>query len=422
MEDWELFLVDDQSTDNTSEIMSLYEGGERISTMRTDGIGLPAVANTVLKKARGKYVIRLDGDDVFDENILLVLCHHLETHPDVALVFPDYYLVDEHMGLIRQEWRTQIFQSNHVVDIPPNGACTLIRRSILDQIGRYREDLRAQDGFDIWTKIFNDFRCANINLPLFYYRRHGKNLTDNVVRILEARRTIKRDGVEKLLPAFKPVLSVIPCRRNYDIFPNLWSKCLNGDTLLDIAIRTSCASRLFDAIVVVSDNAEVEKVVARHDDPRLTVKPRDPRSTIPSVDIAETLEPVVREMAEQWEGITVLSYVQAPFATTSNLEEAAYSLLLNDADSAFGVEEIEASLFRRDANGLVAINKSGKFRSDYDVIYSDARTSLAIRNHNLKHGSLMGSRVVNFVVPKREAFFIHSREEFEVARIMKERT
>ena len=74
--------------------MDLYRGHPRISLHRTEGIGLTAVCNFALEQAKGKYVIRLDGDDVFDENILLVLGNLLDRDPDLALVFPDYYLVD----------------------------------------------------------------------------------------------------------------------------------------------------------------------------------------------------------------------------------------------------------------------------------------------------------------------------------------
>ena len=73
VEDWELIVVDDGSTDETPEVMNLYRGHPKISVHRTEGIGLPAVCNYALARAKGKYVIRLDGDDVFDENILLVL-------------------------------------------------------------------------------------------------------------------------------------------------------------------------------------------------------------------------------------------------------------------------------------------------------------------------------------------------------------
>jgi glycosyltransferase involved in cell wall biosynthesis len=89
VDDWELLLIDDGSTDDTSQVMDLYRGHPRIKIHRTDGIGLPAVSNLALREAKGDYIIRLDGDDFFDENILLILGSYLDRDGELALVFPD---------------------------------------------------------------------------------------------------------------------------------------------------------------------------------------------------------------------------------------------------------------------------------------------------------------------------------------------
>lgn len=417
-DNWELLLINDNSSDSTEEIMSLYSGNEKVRIFKTKGIGLPAVANLAVKHANGEYVIRLDADDIFDENILLVLGNFMDKNPDVALVFPDYYLMDDAYGIIMHERRNSIYDNNHVLDVPANGACTMIRKSILEKIGGYREDLGAQDGFDIWTKITKEYKCSNINLPLFYYRRHGENLTENNQRILSARRTIKKDAVNTVIENFHPIISVIPCRKNYDVYPDLWSLDIDGLTLLDIAIQTNIKSSLFDKIIITCDNDEVTKIISKYDDPRLAFIPRDTRNTIPSSNIVLALENVVKNMGKCWNGITFLSYIQAPFTSTETIDESIYTLVMNDADSSFAVEEITTSLFKRSANGLLPINQFGKFRSDFNIIYGDARTALATKNSNFKTGSLTGSKIVNFVVHKDEKFFIHSKKDVEILRLL----
>ena len=69
VEDWELIIIDDGSTDETPQIVDRYSSHPRISVFCTDNIGLPSVCNLALENAKGKYIIRLDGDDIFDENI-----------------------------------------------------------------------------------------------------------------------------------------------------------------------------------------------------------------------------------------------------------------------------------------------------------------------------------------------------------------
>jgi glycosyltransferase involved in cell wall biosynthesis len=416
---WELFLINDNSSDNTQKIMQLYKGDSRIKLFTTNGLGLPGIANLALKNAKGKYLIRLDADDVFDENILLVLSNYLDRNPDVALVFPDYFLMDETGCVYAQERRQQIYYNNHMLDMPANGACTMVRKDILKKLGGYREDLGAQDGFDLWSKIIKKYKCANVNVPLFYYRRHGDNLTENFNRILSAKREIKKDASTLYLDEYRPIIAVIPCRKNYDFCTDLWNQKIDGKTLLDIAIETCLKSSLLDKVVITSDNPHVKKTMSKYNDLRLCYIKRDSEYTIRSRPIVYTLEKIINELDIGWKGITVLSYIQAPFTTTETIEESVYTLVMNGADCSIAVEEINEPLFKRMPHGLVQINSKGILTSDFDIVYGETRTCMATKNTNLKKGSLTGSKIVNFLVPKEERFFIHTESDLKIARLLK---
>jgi len=416
--DWELIIIDDNSSDNTQEVMRLYEGHPSISIHRTDGIGLPAVCNFAIVKAKGEYVIRLDGDDVFDENILLVLSHYLDSHPEAALVFPDYYLMDEYGQIYAQERRERVYSENHMLDMPPNGACTLIRKSVMTEVNGYREDLGSQDGLDLWTKLIKNKKCFNVNLPLFYYRRHGENLTKDVQRILAARRQIKRDVIDQTLLSHRPIIGVIPIRKNYDFVPNLWSQKLNGRSLLSRDIEVCLSSTLLDYVVVACDDPEVEHIIAEYQEPRLKFFLREPQSTTRTASVAKTLEKIAEVYDPESRGITVLRYIQTPFVSKDTLEEAITTLALNEADSSSGVEAINAQVFRRGKFGLEPINRFGGFYSDFDIVYKDAMVCLATKNANLKRGSLTGSSIVSFEISAAESFFMISSKDLKIAQLI----
>ncbi|MFA5142578.1 MAG: glycosyltransferase family 2 protein [Candidatus Omnitrophota bacterium] len=418
VDSWELLLFDNGSTDNTSEVMALYRGDPRVKIFRTRKVSLPRAANMALKKAKGSYIVRLDADDVMDENMLLVLSNYLDRHQDIALVFPDYFLMNEYGEIISHERRKQIYHSNHLLDAPANGACTMIRVGALKKLGGYREDLGAQDGFDVWSRIIRAYKCNNINLPLFYYRRHGKNLTDNQLMILSARRTIKKDASASLLKKCRPIVVTIPCRRNYDIFPDLWSQKIGNETLLDRAIKTTIASGIPDKIVVTSDSPAVRDVMAKYRDKRLVYVERSAKSTIISASIVFTLEHITRKLKLRPSGITAVLYTQAPFTPTATLEEAIYTLVMNEADSAIAVEEVPTQLYKRTPHGLTCINSVGNMRSDFDTVYNQVRSSMAARNGNFRTGSLIGSKVAYFVVPREEVFFIETKRDLSVARAL----
>lgn len=420
-QDWEMLLIDDGSADQTAEIMRLYAGDQRVRVITTPGIGLPAVCNLAFREARGEFLIRLDGDDVFDENALFVLLSYMERDPELALVFPDYYLMDEGGEIFAHDRRHNLAESDTMMAPPPNGACTMIRKSILAAIGGYREDLGAQDGFDLWSKIRHTHRAANVSLPLFYYRRHGQNLTNSSYRILSARRRITRDAVGHELARYRPLLAVIPCRRNYDFRPDLWSLELNGKSLLQRKLEMCLGSALFDKVVVASDTDDVLATIQLFDDKRLAFFKRETSETLRSRSIAGTLSRVAQAHDPGMNGITVLCYLPSPFVTLASLEDAVCTLVFNDADSSVGVEEIKEPVFRRTPFGLKAVNSVNGFRTEFDFVYREANMALATRNKTLRGASLIGERPINFIVAHEESFFIDSEKKLQIAHILDSR-
>lgn len=415
--DWELIVVDDGSTDHTAEALDPYRGVPGITIHRTEGIGLPRVCNLALAEAKGEYLIRLDGDDVFDENILLVLGRQLDLDPSLALVFPDYYLMDRAGNVFAHERRRRLYRDDHLLDQPPNGACILARRQVLLDLGGYREDLGAQDGLDLWTRIRDRYKTANVNLPLFYYRRHDTNLTTNHSLIINARRQIKRDAAEQRLAAIRPVVAVIPCRRHYDFVPEVWKLELAGQTLLEHSVRACLASDMIDHVVVASDDPEAEAAVRSFGESRLHFVLRDPHDTIRSASLVPTLEKAVRPFDPEMRGIVLVRYLQTPLVTTGTMEEAITTLAGNDADAAVGVTEFkDHMLYGRDGFGLRQIANATGFGEG--TFYADARTCTAVRSRNIARGAMTGPAMVGFVIAAFESFFIGSHEHLDLARLI----
>ena len=77
---WELFIVDEASEDNTLVIAKYFKTKvpQNVEILQNKtSQGLQKVANNVLSLAKGKYIIRLDADDWFDEMALLLMVSKL---------------------------------------------------------------------------------------------------------------------------------------------------------------------------------------------------------------------------------------------------------------------------------------------------------------------------------------------------------
>ena len=197
---------------------------------------------------------------------------------------------------------------------------------------------------------------------------------------------------------------------------DLWKNSINGASLLDISIKKCIASKLFHKIVVASDCPEVKDLLSSYNDERITYFSRHSEETIRSCSIVNTLERISREYDPETNGITVLSYIHTPFVSTATMEEALFTLLINEADSAFGLQEFDYPLYRRHPNGLEAINPRGALNVDLETVYLDSQTSMATRNRNFRGGSLTGSLISNFIVHEDECFVINSPKALRIAQ------
>jgi len=419
IDSWELLVIDDNSSDNTAEVMSLYKGDERVRLFHLDGIGLPAVCNFAIKKSRGKYVIRLDADDIFDENALVVLHNWLIRHPSHAMVFSDYYFIDDNGEVYAHERREKVYERDNFLDMPANGACCLLRKDVYEEIGGYREDLGAQDGFDLWNKLLvGKYKSSNVNIPLFYYRRHTSNLTNSNQRILNARRHIKLDMVADKIENNRPIVAIIPCRKNYDFEPNVWSLEVQGKSLLEWDIEKCIASSIFDHIIVASDTDEVVATVEKYEDKRISYFARSAKNTLRSSSLVSTIDEIIEHFKFPESGLVVISYSPAPFVTTGTLEEAITTLILNGADCSLAVEKMNEQVFKRGSHGLIPLNTFNGLNSDFDSVYREANIALASCISNITNGSLTGSKMVYFTVDHQECFYINSNQKLKIANII----
>ncbi len=423
--DWELIIIDDGSSDNTPDIIKLYSGAPNVKTIRTEGIGLPAVCNRAIAEANGKYIIRLDGDDVFDENILLVLHSYLENNPGTFMVFPDYYLMDQIGNIFSHERRRKLYEEDHILDMPPNGACILAQTALMREIGGYREDLGAQDGFDLWVRIRERYKCGNVNLPLFYYRRHYHNLTgasgESPV-IKNARRQIKKDITREKIERNLPITAVVPVRKYFDFVENFWSEEIGGKSMLEHALDRLIGSELFDNIIVSSDEDSVQDVLKNYDDDRLAFHSRSFESTYRSAPLSELLNEILTPLDPDMNGVTVINYVQAPFLTRESVEEAIYTLLLADADAAISVEEFDdKNFYVKSAYGLQNMQFHRFQYLDGGIIYYDTNVCSAVRNINVRKGNIRGPRLTHYTITGPEGFFVGNEHNFEIAKLIAER-
>lgn len=177
---YEIIVVDDASTDNTQQILSNYKEEIRIITF-TENKGLAAARNEGVRKARGQYVLFIDADDYIHHDLLKIQSLYLEENHELDAVSVDYFLVDEKEN--NREWVKS--------EEKPIACGIMFRKDLLVDIGLYDEQFRAREEEDLRIRFLQKFSIYPIPLPLYRYRRHDKNLTNNLDAMQNAANQLK---------------------------------------------------------------------------------------------------------------------------------------------------------------------------------------------------------------------------------------
>lgn len=220
LQDLEFVIVDFGSSDNSKEIIAKYAAiDQRIRFHQVEECGLAAARNRACFFAKGRYIAIQDADDVSLPNRLDLESSFLEKRPDVGLVGSAIQRIDETgkyletvSGLPTEdnEIRREMETWN-----PFWQPTVLMRREAFVKLGGYREAFPPSEDYDLWLRISELYKCANLPDVLVKYRIHNDQLSfrrrkQQILSMVAAqvsaslRREGKRDpldSIDELTPA-----------------------------------------------------------------------------------------------------------------------------------------------------------------------------------------------------------------------------
>jgi glycosyltransferase involved in cell wall biosynthesis len=202
LDDFELVVVDDASTDGTSALLSKYE---QLVVLRNDEqLGLAASLNRGLDTAQGRYVARLDSDDVALPHRLERQVAHIRSNGRLAVVGSAVVDVNEH----DERGRTHVMPSGptplrwHALFSSPFFHPTvLVDREALDGL-RYDPEFLESEDYDLWTRLFAVADGDNLREPLVLKRVHAGQASQRRGDVQESfQRRVALREIERVAPA-----------------------------------------------------------------------------------------------------------------------------------------------------------------------------------------------------------------------------
>jgi glycosyltransferase involved in cell wall biosynthesis len=180
---WELIIVDDFSTDGTWEFLQRHSDS-RIRLFRNGkNYGHSYTKNRCIEYAQGKYIARMDADDISLPIRLEKQIKFLEENPSIDVCGCGSYKVNKDFRLIKTNFA--VTTHSEIVNLAPldirfvfgsnfqitDG--TIIARSEWFKKYKYDEKVRWSEDFDLMIRGLKDSLYANINEPLYIYLRVG---------------------------------------------------------------------------------------------------------------------------------------------------------------------------------------------------------------------------------------------------------
>jgi glycosyltransferase involved in cell wall biosynthesis len=183
LSDFELIIIDDDSRDRTVEVLKDYSlRDSRVKIIVNDtNIGFTQSLNRGIWQARGRYIARMDGDDIVHPERFARQVNFLEQNESVFIVGTYCYWINDDKQVIGQ-----LIPLTDYRDMKKNllGKCIavhssiIVRRELFDRIGLYDPRPIVEDELDLYARALKkDLKIANIPEFLMWRRAGGKTLS-----------------------------------------------------------------------------------------------------------------------------------------------------------------------------------------------------------------------------------------------------
>ncbi len=159
---WELWIVNDASTDNTESEIKPYLADKRIHYISLErNSGVSEARNAGIRKSQGEYIAFLDADDLWlPEKLDRQVLFHLK-YTDVGLSFTGYSFFDEagersSPAHLRKNKKNDLFRfdaSRLNFENMIGTLTVMVRKEILDRTGYFDPNLRSAEDHDLWFRI-----------------------------------------------------------------------------------------------------------------------------------------------------------------------------------------------------------------------------------------------------------------------------
>jgi len=225
----EVLVIDGGSSDGTQDLVRAYGEPVKLLEEKPGRPGIGAARNVGVEAASGEWLAFLDADDWWDPRKIASQLAELEKHRDAALNYTGVWMVDELTG--SRSIRRPVDASATWPDLRwINVICTstvLARRSAVNQVGAFNEELSACEDWELWVRLRARFPFTSCGEPLAFYRVLPTGGSQNLRKQLETIPKVCEGAMLEGLSGFE----------RWTVERRIWAAQLYGGALIDRSNR-----------------------------------------------------------------------------------------------------------------------------------------------------------------------------------------
>jgi len=188
---WELFIIDDGSIDNSLNIIKEFQDSRITVVSDAKNLGLIARLNSIPSLVKGKYLARMDSDDIMHPDRILMQVQYMEINPNIDVIDCAIYIIDNYNVVYGIRNTEQLptdrfsFLDNCLLTHP----AVLAKKEWFDTHKYDGNYFRAED-YELWLRSHEDTKFGRVQLPLFFYREGSVNINNYVKSMYSVRKII----------------------------------------------------------------------------------------------------------------------------------------------------------------------------------------------------------------------------------------
>ena len=178
---WELIIIDDGSTDSSNDIVSAFilKVNNSVNYIKLSHHGLPYCLNYAIRKANGKYIARIDADDIMLPTRLEKQVIYLEQNSKIGILGTNAYEINEKGEIFNILTKPQghlKIKNACSYDCPILHPSVMMRKAIFFKY-YYNELYPSPEDYDLWIRLINIIQFDNLQEVLIKKRNHIGQIT-----------------------------------------------------------------------------------------------------------------------------------------------------------------------------------------------------------------------------------------------------